>query len=246
MGLEFIKLNPHAEEEALGLSALQAAGGICIVEVISFDTESITLEKIQTEPPTAKFWRRFGQELAQFHSTPVNWYGFTIDNHIGLTAQPNPKIACSEISWEEYFVEHRLKQMLCHPRLSSHGQLQALFGKAEPTILRILERVTEKPCLVHGDLWSGNFLCAEGQTPVLIDPAPYWGHREVDIAMSELFGGFDPLFYQSYDEQLKLKPGYEQRRDIYNLYHVLNHWILFGGGYANQALSLLERTINLK
>lgn len=244
--MEYVKSNPHAGEEALGLKALQSVNAIRIVRVLRHDEHSITLEKIDSERPTQEFWRRFGRELAQFHSVQRDDFGFEISNHIGPTQQPNPKIKISETTWAGYFIEHRLKHMLRNPRLSSHQQLHELFTRAEPKIRTTLGQVTEKPCLLHGDLWSGNFLCAKDQTPVLIDPAPYSGHREADLAMTELFGGFEPEFYQSYDEHLPLKPGYEQRKHIYNLYHVLNHWIIFGGGYANQALSLLERAINLK
>jgi fructosamine-3-kinase len=149
------------------------------------------------------------------------------------------------MTWAEYFIEYRLKHMLRHPRLSSHQELHDKFDKAEPSIRKALEQVKEPPSLVHGDLWSGNYLCAEGQVPVLIDPAPYCGHREVDLAMSELFGGYDQEFYEAYDQRLPLMKGYEQRKHIYNLYHVLNHWISFGGSYSGQALSILESTSRL-
>lgn len=233
-------------EEAQGLHALAGTNKIRCVKVLAADEYSITLENIKTETPTAKFWQRFGRELAELHSVPQDYYGFEIHNHIGATEQSNPKVAVTKISWADYFVQHRLKYLLKHPRLSSQPELHMKFDQAEPNLKKCLLQVTENPCLVHGDLWSGNFLCTEGQIPVLIDPATYSGHREVDLAMTELFGGFDEDFYKSYDEHLPLKPGYEQRKHIYNLYHILNHWILFGGSYANQALSTLERTINLK
>lgn len=242
----FIKSTAYAREEAAGLQALAATGKIRVVRVLETDSNRIVLEKIKAEEPGETFWRRFGIELAQMHAQTVDYYGFTIDNHIGPTPQPNPRRPAGRISWASYFIDQRLKHMLAQPRLSSETRVHRLFAQAEPQIRSALEAVTEKPCLLHGDLWSGNFLCAEGQVPVLIDPAPYCGHREADLAMTELFGGFSETFYRSYSEDLPLQPGYETRRDIYNLYHVLNHWILFGGGYANQALSLLERTINLK
>ncbi len=241
-----MKATPHAHEEAQGLAVLAQTGKIRCVQVLGYDEQSITLEKIKTRTPAAEFWKRFGKELAELHETKQNHFGFEFDNHIGATPQPNPSIAVEKITWAEYFIEHRLKHMLKHPRLSSQKELQQKFAQAEPALRQQLEKVTEGPSLVHGDLWSGNFLCAEDQVPVLIDPAPYRGHRETDLAMSELFGGFDPLFYQSYDQRLPRQPGYELRKHIYNLYHLLNHWILFGASYSGPALSILERTTKIR
>lgn len=244
--MKFVKATLHGQEEAEGLKALAAAGKIRIVQVIAFDDRSITLEKIENHSPGEKFWQRFGRELAELHEIQQSHFGFEFDNHIGATPQPNPKIPINKISWTEYFIEHRLNHMLKNPRLSSHQELQQNFVRAEPAIRQQLEKVSEAPSLVHGDLWNGNFLCTDGQVPVLIDPAPYWGHREVDLAMSELFGGFDAAFYQAYDQRLPLLGGYEQRKHIYNLYHLLNHWILFGASYSGQVLSILERFSKIK
>ena len=99
----------------------------------------------------------------------------------------------------------------------------------------------EKPSLVHGDLWSGNFITGSDGQAWLIDPAVYVGHAEADLAMTELFGGFHPRFYAAYREVNPLQPGYEQRRDLYNLYHLLNHLNLFGRGYLSSVLRILSR-----
>ncbi len=232
------------KEEAFGLGELSARNKIRCVKVIAFDQRSITLEKIETEPPTKEFWRTLGSQLADLHDVRLDYYGFEIDNHIGATPQPNPKIPVSEISWADYFLKHRLEYMLGHSRLKSETELHRLYAKAKDAIHRSLSTVNEAPSLVHGDLWRGNVLCAKGQIPVLIDPAPYSGHREVDVAMTELFGGFDPEFYASYNERLPLAAGFDARKQIYNLYHLLNHWILFGETYAGQTLNQF-RHLNL-
>jgi fructosamine-3-kinase len=232
---------PLFDEEAEGLSALGKAREIRVPKVIHADEKILLLEWIEEEAPTGEFWRAFGRQLAKLHSHPAPNYGWTRDNHIGLTAQFNPLRATSEIGWSEYFIEYRLKPMLHHPSLATDALLQASFHKSLNAIQVQLERVTEKPCLVHGDLWSGNFLCGPGQTPFLIDPAPYFGHREVDLAMSELFGGFAPEFYEAYQLECPTAPGYEIRKTIYNLYHQLNHWILFGESYRTQTLQSFRR-----
>ena len=112
---------------------------------------------------------------------------------------------------------------------------------APKQIKEILAEVQPQPALVHGDLWSGNAAIASDGSPVIFDPAAYYGDREVDIAMTELFGGFPPIFYQGYNEEWPLDEGYGDRKDLYNLYHILNHFNLFGGGYGSQANRIMQR-----
>lgn len=239
--MNFIKQTPHADEEAQGLARIAELGKIRVVEVLSHDNQSITLEKIETEEPTKGFWLKFGEQFADFHSVRQTQFGFDFDNHCGPTPQPNPKADPTQITWADYFIKFRLEHMLKQSRLRSNVQLHELFEDHRASIHERLSHVNEAPSLVHGDFWSGNFLCAQGQVPVLIDPAPYWGHREVDLAMSELFGGFSPDFYVSYNRRLPLDPGYASRKDIYQLYHLLNHWVIFGDSYASQTLRLFLR-----
>ncbi|MGE4130314.1 MAG: fructosamine kinase family protein [Bdellovibrionales bacterium] len=239
----FRKSTAFAQEEAFGLDRLREIGAIQIVKVIECDDAEIQLESIVSERTTPAFWERFGRELAALHTPRFESFGFPIHNHIGATPQPNPQIPTSKISWADYFIRYRLGSMALHADIAEDVQLTRSLSLATPGIREILSEVNEGPSLVHGDLWSGNYLCSSGQTPVLIDPAPYFGHREVDLAMSELFGGFDPLFYQSYGAALPLEPGYEVRREIYNLYHELNHFILFGT-HRSQALLTLEQIIS--
>lgn len=227
-------------EEAEGLKRLAAVGAFRCPEVHHCDSHLLILEWIETEPPTRAFWHRFGENLAAMHRHGRESYGFEIDNHIGATPQLNPLRSIAEISWADFFLEFRLKPMIRHPSLAVDPLLQALFQKAEPSIRGELELVREPPSLVHGDLWSGNLLCAVGGEPVLIDPAPYYGHREVDLAMIKLFGGFDASSLDVYRQSYPLAPGFDRRTPIYNLYHILNHAILFDGGYRDSARAILK------
>lgn len=227
MSTEFRKQTFHAAEEAFGLGEIAQTQTLRTPRVVSFSSSEIVLEQIDGTAPTREFWTKFGAQLAQMHKIEQKCFGFVIDNHIGATPQANPR---SEKTWADYFIDHRLKPMA--------ARLKGVEIDFQP-IYRELIAVTEPPSLVHGDLWNGNFLCASGE-PVVIDPAPYWGHREVDLAMSELFGGFAPEFYESYSREFPVMAGYERRREIYNLYHLLNHWVLFGGAYRGQALALIE------
>jgi protein-ribulosamine 3-kinase len=210
------------------LGEIAQTGTIRTPKVISVEDHQIVLEKIECAPPTREFWTKFGTQLAQMHKIEQRGFGFVIDNHIGATPQANPRT--EDKLWADYFIDFRLKPM------AKRLKLEMDYAP----VYQLLAPVDETPSLVHGDLWNGNFLCAENGDPVLIDPAPYWGHREVDLAMSELFGGFAPEFYESYSREYPVQAGYEQRRDVYNLYHLLNHWVLFGGAYQRQARALIE------
>jgi protein-ribulosamine 3-kinase len=227
-------------EEAQGLKALANTDTIRCPQTVFADGHLLILEWLEPETPTPAFWRAFGERLAALHRVPQASFGFAIDNHIGSTPQKNPLRAPAEISWCDYFLEYRLRPMFSDPTVAVDSLVQALFLKAESRIRAELENVEEAPSLVHGDLWGGNFLCTKGQIPVLIDPAPYCGHREADLAMSQLFGGFDSEFYTAYQRSFPLTGGFEVRKRIYNLYHILNHWILFGTSYREQACALLR------
>ena len=172
--------------------------------------------------------------LAALHRTTGPRYGWHRDNYIGLTPQANGW--CDD--WPQFWRERRLR-----PQLELAGKNGFAF-KSFP-FEDLLKGHHPQPALLHGDLWSGNAgFTAEG--PVLFDHAVYYGDRETDLAMTELFGGFPPEFYAAYDAAFPLEPGYEKRKPLYNLYHLLNHLNLFGGGYLAQveaALSLLRHAL---
>jgi fructosamine-3-kinase len=166
-------------------------------------------------------WEAMGRMLAKLHRATGSRFGWHRDNYIGLSPQQNGW--CDE--WAEFFWERRIR-----PQADRAG-LQVKRG-------RLLENHKPQPSLLHGDLWSGNAgFTAQG--PVIFDPAVYYGDREADLAMTELFGGFPAEFYEAYDREWPLDAGYERRKHLYNLYHLLNHLNLFGGGYLGRVKATL-------
>lgn len=186
-----------------------------------------------------------GQQLAKMHRNinPNGLYGFHINNAIGATSQPNlPWIN----NWSDFWDQHRLGHMLqlTNNAQCSNDTIQKLRMKTK----ELLSLHETQPSLVHGDLWGGNKCFCKVQTddgnhniiPCIFDPATYYGDREVDIAMTYLFGGYNNDFYKGYEDEWPLSVGHEQRRTIYNLYHILNHNVLFGGSYINQARNMID------
>ena len=229
------------ETEALGLKLLSMAGAVRIPAVIFQESLSahsfILLEYIQPSPRIKGFYRDFGRSLARLHCSKGELYGLDYNNYMGSLVQNN----CYHSSWVEFFVEERLdKQMklaLKNGLLDSPAEklFERLFIKLDDLLPE------EPPCLVHGDLWSGNFIVSDEGRACLIDPAVYYGNREVDLAMSTFFGGFDHEFYSSYEEEYPLVKGWRERLDLYNLYPLLIHLNLFGTSYLGSILSILRR-----
>ena len=181
-----------------------------------------------------------GRALAALHATAGTRFGWHRDNHIGMTPQHN---GWSD-DWAAFFRDHRLAPQLALAERHGHGGRLARDGK------RLLARVpallaghAPAPALLHGDLWAGNAGRLADGTPVVFDPATYYGDREADLAMTELFGGFGAEFHAGYREAWPLDAGYATRKVLYNLYHVLNHLNLFGGGYGAQAEAMIERLL---
>lgn len=169
-----------------------------------------------------------GRALAHQHKHTNDQFGWENDNFIGLTPQPNQWTT----AWAEFFREQRLQPMLERAMLAGLGDEYAQKVRNIIASLNELLSHSVSPSLVHGDLWSGNLgVDAQANTAVFYDPAPYYADREVDIAMTKLFGRQPDAFYRAYQEVWPLESGYTQRRDIYNLYHALNHVVLFGGSY---------------
>jgi len=228
--------------EATGLSALAATATIGVPAPICWgvsDTCSyLVLEYLDlTTKADARGWRELGGNLARLHrdrSLTNEQFGWQIDNTIGSTPQINTWTS----DWVTFFINHRIGYQLqiAHQKGGNFPKSAALLR----AIPQLLADYQPQPSLVHGDLWSGNASFTTGGIPVIFDPAIYWGDREVDLALSELFGGFPAAFYQGYGQVYPLDPGYSHRRDLYNLYHILNHYNLFGGSYEAQA----NRTID--
>lgn len=227
-----------SEAEARGLKALRESKACRVPDVVAVAPGWLVLEWIESAPRTPLFGEQLGRGLAVLHKVTASRFGFDSANFCGLTPQTNEW----SHDWVDFFRIRRLgfqRQLLERSGCISQTLRQALL-KVERRLESWLEP-NSTPSLVHGDLWGGNCIADESGRPVLIDPAVYFGCREVDLAMTELFGGFSQAFYGAYREAWPLAPGYEDRRDLYNLYHILNHANLFGGGYLQQAEAMARR-----
>jgi len=242
------------EREASGLRALAGTGAVRVPEVLAVGADSLVLEWIRPAPKSRHFFESFGRSFAHLHLCHGPVAGFPHDNFIGLTPQPNTPLrgawdACvdekAEVGdgsdWPEFFLLRRLRFQVQMAAERGHGHdLERLLDRCESRIVELLEAAIEPPSLLHGDLWGGNFIVDERGEACLIDPAVYYGHREADLAMTRLFGGFEGIFYGAYEEVYPLAPGHRERLAVYQLYHLLNHLNLFGSGYRSQCLQILQ------
>ncbi len=228
-------------KEAKGLHEIKKSSSIRVPEVFFVDEDCLLLEHVHISKQGYDFFSNFGRQLARMHQYGALRFGFPQDNYIGKTPQIN---TCNKIEAENWCDFYYNKRLLYQYKLAeSKGlvgpELKNGFILLENRIEEILEGSEEKPALLHGDLWSGNFLCDSQSQVCLIDPAVHYGHREAELAMTRLFGGFDESFYYSYQQTYPLPQGYDYRQNIYMLYHVLNHLNLFGNHYYGQAVKLL-------
>ena len=244
-GRRFVKLNavarrPMFETEARALAAIHATGAVRAPNVILVGEcgshAFLALECLELRSLTGTGGERLGAALARLHRRAGTRFGWPEDNYIGTTEQRN----AWHSNWSTFFLERRLRpqcEMLDRGGEPGWGDL---LSSAESEVRRRLEDVDSFPALLHGDLWAGNAASLPDDTPVIFDPASYYGDPEADLAMTELFGGFDESFYRGYDSALAPRPGYDRRRPIYQLYHVLNHANLFAGGYLSRAEAMLR------
>ena len=232
------------EAEAKGLNLLSSAGEITIPGVICTGTAGrysyILLEFIDSARRKTGFMEDFGRRLARLHRHTDAFFGLDHDNYMGSLAQSNRKHA----DWISWFREERIE-----PQLKLAGNEGYFSGSDLSAFRRLYTRLEEiipkaRPSLIHGDLWGGNYMVDETGDPCLIDPAVNYGHREAEIAMTTLFGGFDPSFYASYQEEFPLETGWRERLEIYNLYPLLIHLNLFGSGYLGGILDVLRKYSN--
>ena len=182
-----------------------------------------------------------GRQLAEMHRVTTDRFGWHIDNTIGSTPQPNTQ----SDDWVEFWREQRLGFQLETAASNGYGgELQRLGERLLADMTVLFVNHDPQPSMLHGDLWSGNYGALRDGTPVIFDPALYYGDREADLAMTTLFGGFGGQFYSAYNEAWTLEQGYEVRKTFYNIYHIINHLNLFGGGYHGQAVSMIERVLS--
>lgn len=201
------------------------------------DSSFLVLEWLflDTHNPTCD--RILGCQLAEMHRRARPYFGWWRDNAIGSTTQTNT----SNQEWVEFWLTQRLGFQLDLAENNGYsGNIQRAGQKLKGALHGFFSDYQPRPSLLHGDLWGGNFAMDESGSPVIFDPATYYGDREAEIAMTELFGGFGTEFYAAYNDSFPLDPGYSTRKTLYNLYHILNHLNLFGGGYLMQAQSMID------
>lgn len=232
------------EKEARGLKEIKDSKAIRVPEVICAHKNFLLLEFIPQQSAGSNTLTDLGHAIAKMHKHSSDHFGFNEDNFIGSTPQKNTppfEYSLGQKCWTKFYFEYRLLYQielaqkngfatseLMHSFESLHGKLDSIISDDEP------------PCLLHGDLWGGNYITTKGGEPCLIDPAVYYGHREAELAMTSLFGGFGSGFYQAYEEQFPLQPEWKYRQKIYQLYHLLNHLNIFGQGYYGQVLSAIR------
>ncbi len=247
-GAVFLKTGPASSAEmffaeAEGLSELAAANAVRVPAVLAADidgdTAFIALEWLEFERASAASERLLGEQLAAMHRVTRENFGWHRDNTIGLTPQHNPWTN----DWVDFFREHRLGYQLdLAAKKGFGGELQELGSRLRKRLPVFFDGYEPLASLLHGDLWGGNWACCDG-SPVIFDPAVYYGDRETDLAMTRLFGGFGRVFYEAYEASWPLEPGHRARLHLYQLYHVLNHLNLFGSGYHGRAIALMKELL---
>ena len=225
--------------EAAGLSALREANSLRVPEVLHVAESFLLLEDLGSGQPGKHYWQELGSGLAELHHHRAPQFGFPTDNYCGSTPQINPPTD----DGFEFFANFRIRKLAVAAR-----ERKLLSGAAFSALDYIAENLsrwipTQPAVLIHGDLWSGNIHCDECGGPALIDPAAYWGWAEADLAMTRLFGGFGESFYASYAEHSGMASDWQQRAELYNLYHLLNHLLLFGGSYGAQIEAISRRFV---
>ena len=234
--------NSMFRNEANGLRELAKAKAVRVPEVLLQGDDFLLLEFIPQGERKRNFFEDFGRQFAQMHRYQAEQFGFYEDNFIGATPQINIPVGEEATNWTSFYMNKRLlfQFQLAERNGYADEKLRAGFRKLEEKVEDILAGSEEPPTLLHGDLWSGNYMSDENGEPVIIDPAVYYGHREADLAMTKLFGGFSSEFFAAYREAYPLPDGYEYRENIYLLYHVMNHLNLFGSSYYGQAVRLIQ------
>ena len=243
----FVKLNRASQvemfvAEAVGLKQMYATNTITIPKPICWGTVEnssyIVLQWLNLAGGSNKSWTEMGRQLAAMHRQGTSdRFGFEVNNTIGSTLQINTWMD----NWADFFAQQRIGYQLKLAKRKGGN-----FPDTNKVVNAVRSRLSDRQpeaSILHGDLWSGNAAITADGAPVIFDPATYYGDREADLAMTELFGGFSAAFYSGYNEVWQLDSGYQQRKSIYNLYHILNHFNLFGGGYGSQAARIIKQMV---
>lgn len=246
-GFFFLKWNEspfsfdQMDAEQKGLKTLQITGCIKTPEVIYFGRNGnfglLILEWIEQGLKQHSFWDHFAKQLATLHQNHASKFGLEHDNFIGSL----PQINTATLTWHDFFVEHRILPMM-KSALEKGLIDQTIVRKTENFCIQAEQLFPdEPPALVHGDLWSGNYLVNTDEEAVIFDPAVHYANREVELAFTMLFGGFDKAFYDAYHSYHPLSPGFEKRKDYYNLYPMYVHLNMFGIGYLSSVKQILSK-----
>ncbi|UKJ05833.1 fructosamine kinase family protein [Solitalea lacus] len=245
-GIYFIKWNDASEHllfeaEAFGLKLLKKNIPELIPELIGWGvidyTVFLMLEWIEPISQLSNYWKDFAEKLSKLHRSSNSFFGLDHNNFIGSLPQFNN----ATNSWVDFFITNRLQtqtELAFNNNLLNNNHLKLIYNLYSKLYNLLPE---EPPALVHGDLWNGNVLCGSNGLARIFDPSVYYGNREVDLAMTTLFGGFDPEFYSAYNEYYPLQPDYTERFPIYNLYPLLVHLNLFGNSYLSPIEEILKR-----
>jgi fructosamine-3-kinase len=243
----FLKINDAVkypqlfEKEAEGLKALSQFSGLTVPSVVYYGSNGrdqyLQLSWIESAKPKEDFWERFGTGLARMHQKAQPFFGWKDDNYIGSLLQHNKPFD----NWPEFFVSQRIHPLVKKLVDSRHFSFHDL-RLAEKFCLTIKNFFpVETPSILHGDLWSGNFMTAHSGYAAIYDPAVYFGHREMDLGMARLFGGFDSRFFHAYNDIYPLEKDWTERLPVTQLYPILVHAILFGGHYITNAKNIIRR-----
>jgi len=245
-GKFFLKMNDSAtpdmfEKEKEGLLLLGGTNALDVPLPLTAgqhgQTSFLLMGWIEKSSPTKNFWQQFGYGLASLHRQTNPFFGLAEDNYIGNIPQQNT----ATTNWADFYAECRMMPLM-HKALQQQKCSVADVEAAERLCGRFAEVFPpEQPALLHGDLWGGNFMPGGKGQPVIYDPAVYYGHREMDIAMTMLFGGFDKLLYQYYNEAYPLQQGWQQRVPLCQLYPLLVHLVLFGGHYYYNVMEIIKK-----
>lgn len=246
----FVKLNRAElitmfEAEACGLNELADSNTLRVPKPITYgisaDKAYLVLEYIEFSRRSSSSDRLLGQKLALLHNQPKNYFGWQQDNTIGSTPQSNRR----HTNWPDFWRDERLHHQLHLAATKGYrGHLQTAGEQLCGHLPDFFSDYQPQPSLLHGDLWSGNAATDSSGQPVIFDPACYYGDRETDVAMTELFGGFSQDFYAAYADINPLHAGYKIRKKLYNIYHILNHLNLFGSGYLRQAENMISELLS--
>jgi fructosamine-3-kinase len=232
------------DSEEQGLEELRKAAAVSVPEVVAKDTDFLLLEWIEEgEGNDDSSMEKLGFQFAELHRFHADKFGFLQENFLGDSPQINIPSTTGSENWATFYAENRLQYQaeLAEKNGYATQEMRILLDLLIMKIPDLLSGTEEKPSLLHGDLWCGNYLVDVSGKPWLIDPAVYYGHREADLAMTSLFGGFSETFYAAYKSAFPLSPDYAVREPLYQLYHLLNHLNLFGTGFYGQVLAILKR-----